>query len=96
MGVVNFATAGSSMRPTPRAGQPKGPAVPMQLIELARMFPSARVRGDAAIDLREAISDSRAAAPGSLFFCVPGERADGHDFAGDALARGASALVVER
>src|SRR3954453_23995445 len=34
--------------------------------------------------------------PGFLFFCVPGTRADGHDFAADAVARGAVALVVER
>jgi UDP-N-acetylmuramoyl-L-alanyl-D-glutamate--2,6-diaminopimelate ligase len=40
--------------------------------------------------------DARAVAPGALFFCVPGERADGHDFAADALARGAAALVGER
>src|SRR5204862_7884737 len=33
---------------------------------------------------------------GSLFFCVPGFRADGHDFAPDAVARGAAALVCER
>ena len=33
---------------------------------------------------------------GSLFFCVPGFRADGHDFAADAVARGAVALVCER
>ena len=34
--------------------------------------------------------------PGALFFCVPGRRVDGHDLAGDAVARGAAALVVER
>jgi UDP-N-acetylmuramoyl-L-alanyl-D-glutamate--2,6-diaminopimelate ligase len=34
--------------------------------------------------------------PGSLFFCVPGFRADGHDFAPDAVARGAVALVCQR
>jgi UDP-N-acetylmuramoyl-L-alanyl-D-glutamate--2,6-diaminopimelate ligase len=34
--------------------------------------------------------------PGSLFFCVPGLRADGHDFAPDAVRRGAAALVCER
>ena len=35
-------------------------------------------------------------APGALFFCVPGFRADGHDFAPDAVARGTAALVCER
>jgi UDP-N-acetylmuramoyl-L-alanyl-D-glutamate--2,6-diaminopimelate ligase len=34
--------------------------------------------------------------PGTLFFCVPGFTADGHDFAADAVARGACALVCER
>src|SRR5437763_7304734 len=40
--------------------------------------------------------DSRDVEPGALFFCVPGFEADGHDFAGDAVGRGATALVVER
>ncbi|HEY2536644.1 MAG TPA: UDP-N-acetylmuramoyl-L-alanyl-D-glutamate--2,6-diaminopimelate ligase [Solirubrobacteraceae bacterium] len=40
--------------------------------------------------------DSRAVRPGALFFCVPGFRSDGHDFAARALADGAVALVVER
>jgi UDP-N-acetylmuramoyl-L-alanyl-D-glutamate--2,6-diaminopimelate ligase len=39
---------------------------------------------------------SRSVAQGTLFFCVPGFRADGHDFAPDAVARGAVALVCER
>ena len=38
--------------------------------------------------------DSRSVAPGTLFFCVPGFKVDGHDFAPDAVARGAAALVV--
>jgi UDP-N-acetylmuramoyl-L-alanyl-D-glutamate--2,6-diaminopimelate ligase len=33
---------------------------------------------------------------GTLFFCVPGFVRDGHDFAPDAVARGAAALCVER
>jgi UDP-N-acetylmuramoyl-L-alanyl-D-glutamate--2,6-diaminopimelate ligase len=39
---------------------------------------------------------SESVTPGALFFCVPGFRADGHDFAPDAVQRGASALVCER
>ena len=35
-------------------------------------------------------------APGTLFFCVPGFRADGHDFAPEAVRSGAAALVCER
>src|SRR4051794_24961382 len=35
-------------------------------------------------------------APGALFFCVRGFRADGHDFAPAAVERGAVALVCER
>ena len=40
--------------------------------------------------------DNRVAEPGTLFFCVPGFTRDGHEFAPDAIARGAVALVVER
>src|ERR671929_87054 len=40
--------------------------------------------------------DNRLVTPGTLFFCVPGFKADGHDFAPDAVKRGAAALVVER
>jgi len=36
------------------------------------------------------------AGPGILFFCVPGFVRDGHDFAPDAVSRGATALCVER
>src|ERR671934_2110643 len=39
---------------------------------------------------------SSAVEPGDLFFCVRGFRADGHDFAPDAVGRGAAALVCER
>jgi UDP-N-acetylmuramoyl-L-alanyl-D-glutamate--2,6-diaminopimelate ligase len=40
--------------------------------------------------------DSRRVGRGGLFFCFRGLTSDGHDHAEDALARGASALVVER
>src|SRR5215207_7333627 len=40
--------------------------------------------------------DNRRVEPGTLFFCVRGFTRDGHEFAPDAVARGAAALVVER
>ena len=39
---------------------------------------------------------SQSVTPGALFFCVPGFRADGHDFAPTAVERGAVALVCQR
>jgi UDP-N-acetylmuramoyl-tripeptide--D-alanyl-D-alanine ligase len=41
-------------------------------------------------------SDSRALAKGDLFVAIAGERFDGHDFAGQALAQGASGVLVHR
>ncbi|HET7678492.1 MAG TPA: UDP-N-acetylmuramoyl-L-alanyl-D-glutamate--2,6-diaminopimelate ligase [Candidatus Limnocylindrales bacterium] len=52
--------------------------------------PPARVR------VSDLVYDSRRAAPGALFVAVPGERADGHDFAVQAVAAGAVAVIVER
>src|SRR3954468_6780869 len=59
------------------------------------------VLGDAArdappVEVTALAYDNRRVTPGTLFFCVPGFTRDGHDFAPDAIARGASALVVER
>jgi len=48
------------------------------------------------VEVRELAYDAREVTPGALFFCVPGTRVDGHDFAADAVANGAVALVVER
>jgi UDP-N-acetylmuramoyl-L-alanyl-D-glutamate--2,6-diaminopimelate ligase len=48
------------------------------------------------IDVTSLSYDNRRVVPGALFFCVPGFTRDGHEFAADAVARGATALVVER
>ncbi len=47
-------------------------------------------------DITGVTMDSRSAGPGTLFACVAGASADGHDFAATAVALGASALIVER
>lgn len=38
--------------------------------------------------------DSRSVAPGEAFFAIKGDRVDGHDYAGFAMANGAGLLVV--
>lgn len=50
----------------------------------------------AAASVTSLIIDSRAAAPGALFFALQGETADGHDYVPGALAGGALAAVVSR
>jgi UDP-N-acetylmuramoyl-L-alanyl-D-glutamate--2,6-diaminopimelate ligase len=52
--------------------------------------------GAGTVEITGLAYDSRAVAPGSLFFCVSGFQRDGHDFAAEAVAGGAAALVVER
>ena len=48
------------------------------------------------IEVTNLAYDNRAVKPGALFFCVPGFTRDGHEFAAEAAANGAVALVVER
>ncbi len=48
------------------------------------------------IEVTDLAYDNRAVRPGTLFFCVRGFTRDGHDFASDAVQRGAAALVVQR
>ncbi len=55
-----------------------------------------RVIGDPGRRWSGAALDSRRVAGGELFFALPGERADGHRFVGQALQRGAAAAVVHR
>jgi UDP-N-acetylmuramoyl-L-alanyl-D-glutamate--2,6-diaminopimelate ligase len=55
-----------------------------------------RIVGDPAVEISNLAYDSRKAGPGTLFFCVPGGKRDGHEFAPQVVAAGAAALVVER
>ena len=52
--------------------------------------------GPADVQITGLAYDNRLVEPGFLFFCVPGFTRDGHDFAPDAVERGAAALVVAR
>jgi UDP-N-acetylmuramoyl-L-alanyl-D-glutamate--2,6-diaminopimelate ligase len=52
--------------------------------------------GGAEVEVSALAHRSESVTDGTLFFCVPGFTADGHDFAPDAVKRGAAALVCER
>jgi UDP-N-acetylmuramoyl-L-alanyl-D-glutamate--2,6-diaminopimelate ligase len=68
----------------------------MDLERLVAALGAVEVVGAAPVEVRDLAYDARVVTPGALFFAVPGARADGHDFAAEALERGAVALVVER
>lgn len=55
-----------------------------------------RVTGIPVGEVRALAYDSRRVTPDTLFFAVPGDHVDGHDFVADAVAAGALAVVVER
>jgi UDP-N-acetylmuramoyl-L-alanyl-D-glutamate--2,6-diaminopimelate ligase len=79
---------------------PRRSTIPMPstiaLDELIHASAQADVRGDASVAVADVVYRSADVTPGALFFCVPGSRVDGHDFAVEASGRGASVLVVER
>jgi len=52
--------------------------------------------GTADPEIEAIVCDSREVCEGCLFVCVAGERFDGHDFAAEAVRRGAKAVLAER
>ena len=62
----------------------------MRLAELSPLCGrrQARIVGDAASRSRSLAYDSRKAGPGTLFFCVVGEKRDGHEFAAEVVEAG--------
>jgi len=66
-------------------------------LEILTRAIGASLRGDGApVTVTGLAYDSRRVRPGTVFFCVPGFDADGHEFASAAVELGAVALVVER
>ncbi len=68
----------------------------MKLGELLREVPCLEFGADVACEIASLAYDSRRVQPGSLFFAIQGEKADGHEFIAQALSLGAVGIVSER
>ncbi|MEN6370879.1 MAG: UDP-N-acetylmuramoyl-L-alanyl-D-glutamate--2,6-diaminopimelate ligase [Armatimonadota bacterium] len=66
----------------------------MRLNELIKPVGASSPAGD--VDITGITYDSRKVGPGSLFVAFKGGTFDGHSFIGDAVAKGAAAIVSER
>lgn len=73
--------------------------LPLPLERLAAAVPAGLLvtvaRRREGVRVADLTHDSRQVEPGWMFACVAGEHADGHRFAGSAVAAGAVALLVE-
>lgn len=85
-----------TIRASRRLQSPLLDSLVVDLERLIAVLAPAEVIRAAPAEIRDVAYDARAVTPGALFFCVPGERADGHDFAAQAAGQGAVALVVQR
>jgi UDP-N-acetylmuramoyl-L-alanyl-D-glutamate--2,6-diaminopimelate ligase len=75
------------------------PLLESRAIDLDRLSQAVRAErtlNPARVEIADLAYDARRVTPGALFVCVPGHKADGHEFAADAVANGAAALIVER
>jgi len=68
----------------------------MKLVEVLRGVEGLETHVDAAVEVTSLAYDSRRVQQGSLFFAIPGEKADGHNYIQAALRSGAVAVVSER
>ena len=67
----------------------------MKLFELIKNIETARTQGDTSVEIKGLAYDSRNVSPGYAFVAIKGGKFDGHQFLGQAVASGASALIVE-
>jgi UDP-N-acetylmuramoyl-tripeptide--D-alanyl-D-alanine ligase len=54
------------------------------------------LQGSSDAPVERICTDSRQAQPGDVFFALAGERFDGHDFLGEVVKKGVSAIVADR
>ena len=69
----------------------------MKLRELLANIPFYKSEGNVEhIEINGIETDSRKVRSGDLFICIPGFTVDGHDFAQEAVRKGAVAVIAEK
>jgi UDP-N-acetylmuramoyl-L-alanyl-D-glutamate--2,6-diaminopimelate ligase len=68
----------------------------MRLKEFLMLAEVEEVNGDRDQEISGLVYDSRKVGAGQIFFAIPGEKADGHDFVAEAIQRGAATIVCAR
>lgn len=68
----------------------------MKLSTLLERLDYTCVQGEDTIEINRLVYDSRKVEKGDIFVCVSGTAVDGHTFIEDVVAKGASAIVVEK
>lgn len=68
----------------------------MKLTDLLCKIDYECTQGSMDLEVGQVVYDSRKIAEGCLFICIEGANFDGHDFAEEAVEKGARVLVVER
>lgn len=66
------------------------------LQDLLRALPLARVEGKKQVLIRGLAHHTKQVEPGFLFFCLEGNKSDGHDFIPQAIEAGAAAIILEK
>jgi len=92
--VILKATDGTEVRIT---GVSTGTEYSLSIERLAQAVGATIIgRGGGGAAITGVSIDSRTIKPGDCFFAIAGERFDGHEYVGDALAKGAACAVVDR
>ena len=68
----------------------------LELRDVCAALDASQVAGDGCAVVEDLAVDARRVRPGSVYFCIRGSGVDGHDWAAEAVANGAIALVAER
>ncbi len=80
-----------AVRPTPVC-----PRLTTNTVRLRTLFPAATFLNAEEISVSDFTERSQECRAGSLFAAIPGTKTDGTEFIGDAVSRGAAALLVNR